>query len=109
MDNAELTGLMQDSRQRQFWLKPTGIPENPPDVHAVFTRACVRVEFNQRPRAVATGDILILYRIDVSKITCVTECLTEPKYVTQSQLQQEPWRERWPWSVETRNLTPEYG
>jgi len=109
MDNASLTRLLSDDRVREYWLKPTGNPERPPEVHTVFNQARVRVEFRERPRSVRIGDILILYRIGVSMITCVTECLTAPVYVTQEELQTEPWRERWPWSVETRNLTPEYG
>lgn len=109
MDNASLSEALRDSDRTQFWLKPTGLPDKPPDTHAVFDQARVPVEFAKRPRAMGIGDVVILYRIGVSKLICVARCLTEAEYVTERELQREPWRERWPWSVEARNLTPRYG
>jgi hypothetical protein len=110
MDCATLSEVLGDAgRRRQFWLKPTGDPEKPPDTQAVFNQSRVGVEFAQRPRAIGIGDVLILYRIGVSKVTCVARCLTEAEEVTGWELRREPWRERWPWSVEAQNLSPQYG
>ena len=109
MDDAALTELLRDERERQFWLKPTGDPARQPGTDLVFCEPSVPVEFVKEPTEVRIGDALLLYRIKVSKLTCISVCESKPRKFTQQELEQEPWRERWPWFITVKNLTPEYG
>jgi hypothetical protein len=63
---------------------------------------------------VQEGDILLVHLIRMRhmegpRLVCVTEAASSPSFVTVEQLRKEPFRERWPWSIYAKNLTPTYG
>jgi hypothetical protein len=109
MDNEPLSKLLQTMSYRQFWIKPVGNPDLPVDEHKLYSTPTIRIDFATNPVAVKTGDILIVYRIKVSKLLYVAEALSAPFNATDEEIKREPWRERWSWIIEARNLTPEYG
>lgn len=110
MDNSILNNLLQDSSERQFWIKPWGHPERSPDEEEqVFDVPVITINFAKQPNGVQVGDILIVHRIKVSKLMFVAEITSSPHYATDAEIKKNPLLERWKWSVETRNLTPVYG
>jgi hypothetical protein len=109
MDNEILGGLIQIPGNRQFWIKPVGNPDLPVDEHRPYDSSTIRIEFANNPLAVKPGDILIVYRIKISKLLYVAEALSTSFKATDEEIKKEPWRMRWLWIFEAKNLTPEYG
>jgi hypothetical protein len=109
MDNTSLQAIVDDADKRQFWMKPVGDPNSPPDVCATFTSPRIRIEFAKKPTTLAVGHILCVYLVGVSKLLYIAECYTPPREATEQEIAKEPWRARWCWSVWGANLTPAYG
>lgn len=109
MDNGSLNQLLEDGRKRQFWLKPVGDPERPPSAQTPFSNKNVVIDFARPPHAVEIGDILIVSVVGLSKVVYVAECTSTPREATEADIQREAWRQRWCWSVDGTNLTPNYG
>ena len=109
MDNALLEQLLHDGRSRSFWFKPIGIPGTLPGERETFGEERVRIDFAKEPSAVEIDDVLFVYRIGVSKLLYIAECLTPPHEATPAEIEREEWRGRWRWYLGARNLTPEYG
>lgn len=110
MDNANLNDLLLNSGERQFWLKPWGNPDRlPEEEEQFFTSSKLTIGFSKQPNAVEIGDILVLHRIKVSKIMLIAEVVSSVHHATDEEKKKNPLLERWAWSVEAKNLTPEYG
>ncbi|MCW5959817.1 MAG: hypothetical protein KIS76_06605 [Pyrinomonadaceae bacterium] len=110
MDNANLNDLILNSDDRQFWLKPWGNPDRAPDEEEqFFTSSKLTIGFSKQPNAVEIGDILIVHRIKISKIMLVAEVISSVHHATDEKKKKNPLLNRWAWSVEAKNLTPEYG
>ena len=109
MDDKNLDHLIQNPNGRQFWIKPVGHPDLPVDEHRPYDAPIIRIEFANNPLAIKGGDILIVYRIKISKLIYVAEALSTSFKTTDEEIRKEPWRLRWPWIIEAKNLTPEYG
>lgn len=112
MDNKKLDELLSHSDNRRFWLKPIGPPKDTPEWDTEELRTWedgeLEVHFHDNPVHVHVGDVLIGFRVRYSKLTYVAERLS----VTDSaQWENRPeWaRQRWPFPIKARNLTPEYG
>src|SRR5687767_13303872 len=97
------------SGQVQHWLKPQGMPDAPVDESEAFADPRYRVGFAKPPRAVEVGDVLIVYRIGVAAILYAGEVVEPWREATALEIQNEPWREGWPYVVEVENLTPDFG
>lgn len=110
MDNANLNNLLLNFGERQFWIKPIGDPSRSPDEEKqIFDDSKVQIDFSERPSGISLGDILIVYRIEISKILFVAEAVSSPHQATSDEIKKHPWKERWSWSIESRNLTPNFG
>lgn len=110
MDNKNLNDLLLNSNGRQFWIKPIGDPERSPDEEKqIFDDSTVHIDFSKQPSGVNVGDILIVYRIKVSKLMFVAEVVSSPHQATADDIRKYAWKERWNWSIESRNLTPTFG
>jgi hypothetical protein len=109
MDNVTLEPLLEAGTGIHFWLKPLGNPDLAPDEEQVFTSETLRIDFARRPFSVSIGDALIAYRILIKKVIFVAECASEPLLATPDEIEREPWRQRWPWYIQARNLTPDFG
>lgn len=110
MDNTNLNELLLDSSEKQFWLKPWGNPDRlPEEEEQFFTSSTLTIGFSKQPNAVEIGDILIVHRIKVSKIMLIAEVISSVHHATDEEKRKNPLLERWAWSVEAKNLTPDYG
>lgn len=94
-----------------YWLKPIGVIDSPIDNGEKFNSLFQRLEFSKkRPSGIKTGDIIIAYGVGTRKVLSVYENTSlEPEYVADEELEDEEWRERWPWSIKGKNLSPKYG
>lgn len=109
MDNATLQPLLQDSPNRQFWIKPVGNPDAPPTEDLTFTKAILQIDFAKKPTTLNLDDLLFVYAVGRSKLLYIADCYTPPREATDAEIQKEPWRNRWRWSVKGHNFTPIYG
>src|ERR1700754_3734540 len=109
MDNENLSELIQNPGNRQFWIKPVGNPDLPVDEDKRYDSPTIRIDFANNPLAENPGEVLIVYRIKISKLLYVAEALSSSIKATDQEIKQEPWRIRWSWIIEAKNLTPEYG
>jgi hypothetical protein len=116
LDNTNLDQLLNDVSERQYWLKPIGLPGLPlerPGVpverRELFPQLELEMHFAVHPVIVTIGDILIVFRTGASRLVFVAECLEDARESTPEQQQREPFRQRFPWFMGIRNLTPEYG
>jgi hypothetical protein len=109
MDSFELTELLQDRTEKQFWLKPMGIPDTPIGDHPEAANEMVRADFAKNPSDIQIGDILFAYRIGISRLLYMSQVVTEPKEATPDEIAKETWRDRWRWGISGRNLTPLFG
>jgi len=109
MDNTTLSPLVQEAKERQFWLKPFGDPKNPIQAVHTFPRAIEEITFAKRPNTLHLDDILIVYAVGISKILFVADYYTSPREITSQERPSEAWRDRWRWSIRGHNFTPIYG
>src|SRR5258708_39924465 len=110
MDNAMLDAILKDGGERQFWIKPTGLPDRPmAQQPEIWTDSTLEIHFAKKPVRVAVGDILVAFRTGVSKLIYVAECCGPVQEFTEEQKQEKDWRRRWSWFVKAQNLTPVYG
>jgi hypothetical protein len=109
MDNQTLDVLLNDRRERQYWLKPIGLPDRPMvQQPEIWTGSPVEIGF-ATPAQVGVGDVLIAFRTGVSKLIYVAESLEAIRESTPEEREHQEWRQRWPWCLNSRNLTPTYG
>lgn len=89
------------SKETKVFIKPIGVSNNPiyegdfskkEDSYMYFSK--------KRPSSVSVGDILIAYAVGGRKIMGVYKVTSEPMW-------DEDGDPRWPWYVESENLTPE--
>lgn len=94
----------------EFWLKPIGVTENPVPENRLFDTINDELHFSkQRPTGVRPNDILIAYGVGTTKVLSVYRVTSFPIMVTQQEIDEEEWYERWPWYVKAFNLTPNFG
>jgi len=109
MDSYDLSELIYDQTQKQYWLKPMGVPGTPVGTHPEAGNETVRADFSKDPSAIQIGDILLVYRIVASRLLYVARVTSEPKEATPEEIARENWRGRWHWGIEALNLTPGFG
>ncbi|MBE0450715.1 MAG: NgoFVII family restriction endonuclease [Clostridia bacterium] len=87
----------------RYFLKPIGSAEEPFDEKRVFDPGIIEMRFSRRrPNSVRKGDVLICYGVGTTKLLGYFKVISDP-YFDDSNSQ------RWPWKVETQNLSPTYG
>lgn len=99
----------QPRRGIQHWLKPQGVPDTLVDESESFTADRYLIGFARRPSGVEVGDVLIVYRIGIAMIQYAAEALDVCRKATADEVRRELWRARWEWTIEARNLTPDFG
>ena len=93
-----------------YFLKPIGYTDAPVETNRLFNRATERLHFSkQRPNGVKPGDILITYGVGTTKILSIYRATSYPLYVSEEEMEEEEWLERWPWYVTAENMTTSYG
>ena len=68
----------------------------------------VEIHFSKTPAKVAVGDVLIGYRVRYVKLIYVAERLPIAEWGPM-EVRSEYNRQRWPYYIKARNLTPGYG
>jgi hypothetical protein len=102
MDNEALNTLLLNSEGKNYWVVLWGHPERSPDEEELFFNdPVIEHWFPMNPASITPGDILFVHRIKVSTLIFVAEVISFPK--------KDSRRERWQWSVDTRNLTRTFG
>ena len=102
--------IISITRNIKYWLKPTGSSEAWVDPKESYDREITLLHFSTRPpTGVHVGDILIGYSIGWGRMLGLFEVLTDPEHVSDEEMEEEEWMERWPWYVQGRNLCPGFG
>ncbi|HEV8058553.1 MAG TPA: hypothetical protein VGP68_01695 [Gemmataceae bacterium] len=121
MDNDSLNRLLNDDRQRQYWLKAVGPPGDDSNynrpVTFTFTDAVLKTHFTKRQLGrsvienITDGDILIAYWTGIKKLIYVAECQGGIHRASPEDIQREKasGRDRWCLYWSGINLTPQYG
>jgi HKD family nuclease len=93
-----------------YWLKPIGYTEGPVTNDRFFDSIEEDLHFSTiRPSGVNKKDILIAYGVGAKRILSIYQSISSPQYVTDEQIEEEEWFERWPWYITGKNLTPKFG
>lgn len=96
-----------------YWLKPIGVSDDPIKEGTPFNNVnAIKGDLNfskLRPTGVKPNDILIAYGVGTTKILSVYRVTSFPEYVTEEDIQEVDWYERWPWYITGLNLTPTFG
>jgi len=94
----------------EYWLKPIGVTDSPVEEGRLFNELETMLNFSiLRPNGVKPNNILIAYGVGTTKILAIYRVTSFPQHVTEEQIQETDWLERWPWYVTGHNLTPSFG
>ncbi len=102
----------KDNDNPQYFLKPMGVTENPIllEDHRPFNDLHENLHFSKkRPKGVKKGDIVITVAVTAGALISHYKVTGSLNQVTEQEIQAAPWKERWPWYIEARNLSTEFG
>ena len=87
---------------RRYFIKPLGHSAGHYPDNATPSNNVDVVSFSKkRPRSVRVGDVLICYAVGSQKLLGYFEVITQPAFSGNDD-------DRWPWSVQVKNLCPSY-
>lgn len=93
-----------------FWLKPIGATASPVPEDRLFNQSKDNLHFSKlRPNGVKPNDILIAYGVGTSNILSIYRVTSFPIGATLEEKKNADWLNRWPWHVQTDNLTRKFG
>ncbi|WP_027629936.1 restriction endonuclease PLD domain-containing protein [Ruminiclostridium cellobioparum] len=99
VSNTEQIDFPDDTR---YFLKPVGSSDHPFDESRKLSETIQELHFSKRkPNSVRPGDILICYGVGTTKLLGCFRVLSEPFFLTDENT-------RWPWAVDSENLSPKY-
>lgn len=96
----------------QYFLKPVGVSESPILIEdeQEFTDLHENLHFSKKkPKGVRKGDVLITVAVTAGSLLSYYKVTGGLQEVTQKEIARDRWKERWPWYMEGRNLSPEFG
>ena len=94
----------------EIWLKPIGVIATQVTEDRLFAKREEKLNFSKlRPNGVKPNDILITYGVGTTKVLSIYKVTSFPKIVSEKEIEEDDWLERWPWYVEAFNLTPNFG
>ena len=96
-------------KENRYWLKPIGVSESPITEDRIFNNQFLDLHFAVSPNSVRKNDILIAYGIGAKRILGVFKATTNGIEMTLEEQEEEEWTKRWPYYVESENLTPSFG
>ncbi len=98
------------SNINHYWLKPEGVTGFPIKEGTLYASNKKSLHFSDRkPKGVKINDTLIVYGVGTTKILSIFKCISFPNYASKSQISKTPWKKRWPWYVEAKNLSRIFG
>lgn len=93
-----------------YWLKPIGVTGSPVEEGREFNTLIEDLHFSkQRPNGVKPNDILICYGVGTGRVLSIYKVISFPDIISEEEMHEEEWYERWPWYVTGENLTPNFG
>lgn len=96
----------------RYWLKPVGVSSKPilKKDQEDFSDLHQNLDFSIKGvGAIRAGDIVITTAVGCGCLLSYFQITGSPKEATHEEKQQSPWKERWPWHIEGRNLSTGYG
>lgn len=95
----------------QYFLKPIGHQEKPVTIEGQedFSELHQNLHFSKMPKAVKKGDYIITTAVGAGSLLSYFRVTGSPQYITDAQLNGNPDLERWPWFLEARNNSQEFG
>ncbi len=105
----KLWTLPEDPGEINYWLKPIGVTGHPITEDRVFDQLEDNLHFHWHPKSVEINDILIGYGIGAHRILSIYQVTSKGIQVTEDEIAEDGWLERWSWYVTAKNLTPNFG
>lgn len=96
----------------QYFLKPIGDSDHPVtlDSQEDFSSLHQNLHFSKRkPKGVRKGDYVITTAVGAGSLLSYFRVTGGLQHVTEEEIKREPWMGRWPWYMEGRNNSPEFG
>lgn len=102
MPKASSIEKIEFTEDTRYFLKPVGSSDHPFDESRKLNETVQEMHFSKRkPNAVRSGDILICYGVGTTKLLGYFRVLNEPFLLSDKNT-------RWPWAVDSENLSPKY-
>ncbi|GIU36542.1 phospholipase D-like domain-containing protein [Shewanella schlegeliana] len=95
-----------------YFLKPTGSSEHPVRLEDKndYSDLHQNLHFSKRkPKGVSKGDIVITTGVGCGSLISYFKVTGSLNLVTEAEAQAESWKERWPWYMEARSYSTEFG
>nr|WP_320014441.1 phospholipase D family protein [uncultured Desulfobacter sp.] len=96
----------------QYFLKPIGHSESPVLLKEQrnFSDLHQNLHFSKKkPKGVKKGDIVITTAVGPGSLLSYFKVTGGLHQVKQNEIDKEPWKARWPWYMEGRNLSTQFG
>ena len=96
----------------KYYLKPIGVSEEPilKKDQEDFSDLHQNLDFSIKGTgAIRAGDIVITTAVGCGCLLSHFQITGSPKEATHDEKQADPWKKRWPWHIEGRNLSMNYG
>lgn len=101
-----------NNKEPRYYLKPVGVSEDPilKKDHKDFSDLHQNLDFSKKGTgAIRAGDIVITTAVGCGCLLSYFQITGSPKEATFAEQQETPWKQRWPWHIEGRNLSTNYG
>ena len=103
----------KNNSNTQYFLKPIGTSEYPINIEdkTDYSHTHENLHFSKKgiPKSIRKGDCVIVYAIPAGAVVSYYKVTGGAQKSTLNEIKLEPWKERWPWFVESRNISPRYG
>ncbi|EGQ7791303.1 hypothetical protein ICR45_003438 [Vibrio cholerae] len=102
----------KDNKNPKYFLKPIGYKEDPVtlDEKRDFSKLHQNLHFSKKmPKSVKKGDVIITTAVGAGSLLSYFKVTSSIQMVTQEQIKNEPWAARWPWFLEGKNNSTEFG
>jgi hypothetical protein len=96
----------------QYFLKPIGHKENPVTIDSQrdFSGLHQYLHFSKKkPKGVKKGDIIITTAVGVGSLLSFFRVTGGLQHVSEDDIKDNDWAERWPWFLEGKNNSPKFG
>lgn len=96
----------------RYYLKPIGVSEDPilKKDQKDFSDLHQNLGFSTKGTgSIRAGDIIITTAVGCGCLLSYFQITGSPREATYEEKQAKPWKNRWPWHIEGRNLSPNYG
>ena len=101
-----------DNTEPQYFLKPVGVSESPILLkdQQDFSDLHQNLHFSKKkPKGVRKGDILITVAVTAGSLLSYFKVTGGLQEATPDEILRDEWKERWPWYMEGKNQSPEFG